>query len=135
MNWAQFKYPVSHMCLAGAVVACWFVTQEVAGSNTHFLQRYFSSSANSVDSTEFIQEKLYCPRVIRDTGCGFRTSYFPPLYDSIKLGTGWVRNVLLPTALHINANICLKHQAFLYRSLNRWILNRKAHENNFERLL
>ena len=26
MNWAQFKDPVSHMCLAGAVVA-----QEVAG--------------------------------------------------------------------------------------------------------
>ena len=39
---------VSHMCLDGAVVACWFVTQEVVGSNTHFLQKYFSSS------TEFI---------------------------------------------------------------------------------
>ena len=38
------------MCLAGAVVACWFVTQEVAGSNTHFLQKYFSSSTDSVDS-------------------------------------------------------------------------------------
>ena len=24
MNWAQFKDPVSHMCLAGAVVASWF---------------------------------------------------------------------------------------------------------------
>ena len=23
MNWAQFKDPVCHMCLAGAVVACW----------------------------------------------------------------------------------------------------------------
>ena len=23
MNWAQFKVPVSHMCCAGAVVACW----------------------------------------------------------------------------------------------------------------
>ena len=33
MNWAQFKYPVSHMCLAGAVVASWFLTQEVAGLN------------------------------------------------------------------------------------------------------
>ena len=31
MNWAQFKDPVSHMCLAGAVVASWFVTQEVTG--------------------------------------------------------------------------------------------------------
>ena len=42
------------MCPAGAVVACWFVTQEVAGSNTHFLQKCFSSSTDSVDSTEFI---------------------------------------------------------------------------------
>ena len=28
MNWAQFKDPVSHMCLAGAVVASWSLTQE-----------------------------------------------------------------------------------------------------------
>ena len=54
MNGAEFKDPVSHMCLAGTVVACWFFTQEVAGSNTHFLQKYFSSSTDSVDSTEFI---------------------------------------------------------------------------------
>ena len=44
----------SHMCLAGAVLACWFVAQEVVGSNTHFLQKYFSSFMDSVDSTEFI---------------------------------------------------------------------------------
>ena len=31
MNWAQFKDPVSHMCIAGAVVASWSLTQEVAG--------------------------------------------------------------------------------------------------------
>ena len=31
MNWAQFTDPVSHMCCAGAVVACWPLTQEVAG--------------------------------------------------------------------------------------------------------
>ena len=54
MNWAQFKDLVSHMCLAGTAVACWFVTQEVAGTNTHFLQKYFSSSTDSVDSTEFL---------------------------------------------------------------------------------
>ena len=41
MNWVQFKDPVSHMCSAGAVVACWFVTQEVAGSNTHFFAKMF----------------------------------------------------------------------------------------------
>ena len=33
MNWSQFKDPVSHMCLAGAVVASWSLTQEMAGSN------------------------------------------------------------------------------------------------------
>ena len=54
MNWAQFKDHVSHMCLAGAMVACWFVTQEIAGSNIYFLQKYLSSSTDSVDSTEFI---------------------------------------------------------------------------------
>ena len=31
MNWSQFKDPISHMCLAGAVVASWSLTQEVAG--------------------------------------------------------------------------------------------------------
>ena len=31
MDWAHFKYPVSHMCLAGAVVALWSLTQELAG--------------------------------------------------------------------------------------------------------
>ena len=36
MNWAQFKDPVSHICLAGAVVAAWSLIQEVAGSNNLF---------------------------------------------------------------------------------------------------
>ena len=30
MNWTQFKDPVSHMCLAGSVVASWSLTLEVA---------------------------------------------------------------------------------------------------------
>ena len=33
MNWAQFKDPVSHMCLAGTVVTFWSLTQVVAGSS------------------------------------------------------------------------------------------------------
>ena len=41
MNWAQFKDPVSHMCLVGAVVACWFLTQEVAGSSPFNVIIYF----------------------------------------------------------------------------------------------
>ena len=31
MNWVDFKDPVSHMCLAGAVVVSWSLTQKVAG--------------------------------------------------------------------------------------------------------
>ena len=33
MNWGQFKGPVSHMCLAGAVVASGSLTQEMTGLN------------------------------------------------------------------------------------------------------
>ena len=33
MNWAQFKDPVSYMCLAGAVVASWPLTHEITGSS------------------------------------------------------------------------------------------------------
>ena len=33
MNWAQFKDPVSHMCLAGTLVSYWTLTHEVAGSS------------------------------------------------------------------------------------------------------
>ena len=32
MNWAQFVDPVSHMCIAGAMVAFWYLTQKMAGS-------------------------------------------------------------------------------------------------------
>ena len=35
MNWVQLKDPVSHMCVAGAVVAPWSLTQEVADSFYH----------------------------------------------------------------------------------------------------
>ena len=34
MNWGQFKDPVSHVCLAGPVVASWSLTQEKAGLNS-----------------------------------------------------------------------------------------------------
>ena len=33
MNWNQFKDPVSHMCLAGTVVASLSLMQEVTGSS------------------------------------------------------------------------------------------------------
>ena len=34
MDWAKSKYPVSHICLAGAVLASWSLTQEVAASSS-----------------------------------------------------------------------------------------------------
>ena len=62
MNWAQFKDPISHMCLAGAVVASWSLTREVASSSP------FSVMTN-IFVTEFaefienIQENLHCAKV------------------------------------------------------------------------
>ena len=35
MNRDQYKDPVSHVCLAGTVVASWSVMQEVAGSSPY----------------------------------------------------------------------------------------------------
>ena len=48
MNWAQFKDPVSHMCLAGAVLASWSLTQEVVGSSPFTVMK-------SVFVTEFAE--------------------------------------------------------------------------------
>ena len=55
MNWAQFQDTVSHMCLAGAVVASRPLTQEVAGSSSFIVMR-------NIFVTEFsqnIKEKLH----------------------------------------------------------------------------
>ena len=41
MNWSQFKDPVSHMCVADAVVAYWSLTQEVVGSNSFTVIKFF----------------------------------------------------------------------------------------------
>ena len=52
MNWAQFKDPLSHTYLAGAVVASWSLTQQVAGSNpfTVTTNIFSLNSANSVNA-------------------------------------------------------------------------------------
>ena len=39
MNLDQRKDPVSHMCLTGAVIESWSLTQEVAGSSPFTLMR------------------------------------------------------------------------------------------------
>ena len=46
MNRVQFKDPVSHMSLAGAVVAYWSLTQEVAGSNPFIVMTNVSVTEN-----------------------------------------------------------------------------------------
>ena len=60
MNWSQFKNPVTHVCLAGTVVAPWSLTQELAGSNPFtemtniFVAEFpeFSENINSIDSKQ-----------------------------------------------------------------------------------
>ena len=39
MNWAQFKDPLSHMCLAWAVVTSWSLKQEVPGPNPFIVMK------------------------------------------------------------------------------------------------
>ena len=69
MNWAKFKDPVSHMCLAGAVVASWSITQEVAGSSpftvmTNILLlnsvKTFRENSNDCTKRSLIQQPPSC---------------------------------------------------------------------------
>ena len=58
MNWAQFKDPVSHMCLDGAVVPSWSVTQEMAGWKVWVLLLYWQIflSLNPANSVKTFRE-------------------------------------------------------------------------------
>ena len=58
MNWAQLKNLVSHMCLAGTVVASCFLTQKVACSSpfTVMTNMFFTECA---EFSENIEGKLY----------------------------------------------------------------------------
>ena len=51
MNWAQFKDPVSHMCLAGTVVASWSLTQDVAGLYSNDKDEAFKYFPNKVTNS------------------------------------------------------------------------------------
>ena len=42
------------MCCAGAVVASWFVTQEVVGPNTAFCRNIFSNFTDTVEYVDLI---------------------------------------------------------------------------------
>ena len=75
MNWAQFKDSVSHMCLAGAVVESWSLTQVVEGSTllmTNILSLNLLNSVktfrkNSTDSCirhHFDWARIYLTRIM-----------------------------------------------------------------------
>ena len=57
MNWALYKDPVFHMCLAGAVLASWSLVQEVAGSNA-FAVMSNSLSLNSLNTVKHLGKTL-----------------------------------------------------------------------------
>ena len=58
MNWVQLKDPVSHVCLASTVVASWFLTQEMAGSNPFIVMTNVFVTGFS-EFSENIYEKLH----------------------------------------------------------------------------
>ena len=61
MIWAQFKDPVSHMCLAGTVVAFCSLTQEVGGSSP-FNDKYFVTEFSENTSGK-LRFSFVCTRV------------------------------------------------------------------------
>ena len=56
---AQFKDPVSHMCLDGTAVASWFLTQEVPGSYPLTVMTNIFVTGFS-EFSETIKRKLNC---------------------------------------------------------------------------
>ena len=66
----------------GTVVAFWFNTPDVAGSNTTSLQNDFSKSTDHVDSIEFILEKLEWNQIV----CEKKNCYFyvRPIGDALR---------------------------------------------------
>ena len=66
MNWAEFKDPVFHVCLAGAVVASWSLAQEVIGSSSFtFVTKFgefsetFRKDSNNAHYTITVTTKSY----------------------------------------------------------------------------
>ena len=65
MKWDQFKDPISHLCLAGSVVASWSLRQEVAGSNP-FHDKYFWS-LNLLNPVKIVKENSIILDLCADT--------------------------------------------------------------------
>ena len=58
MNRAQFKGPVSHTCLAGAMVATWSLMQEVTDMSP-FTTNMFVTELNSANLVKIFRKDLY----------------------------------------------------------------------------
>ena len=52
MNWAEFKGSLCYLCLPGALVSSWTLTQEIASSNSMFCKKYVSNCTDSTDSIQ-----------------------------------------------------------------------------------
>ena len=67
MNWAQFTDPVSHTCLAGAVVASWSLTQEVAGWQVRAGIQWKTFRENSYENFFFqVQSEFFVPSMTKN---------------------------------------------------------------------
>ena len=58
MNWTGFEDPISHMCLAGTVLASWSLTQEMAGSSPLTVMTHFNP-LNSINSMKTFDENSF----------------------------------------------------------------------------
>ena len=61
MNWAQFKDPVSHMCLTGAVVAFWSLTHP---AGTSVISSYNSNFSSNFSMGIYEKKILYMRKYI-----------------------------------------------------------------------
>ena len=84
IKWNQFKVFVSHMCLAGAVVASWSLMQEVAGSNAFTVM----TNIFVAEFSEDIQEKLHCLTKWASLTCSCKCKTFKSLYSHALLIIG-----------------------------------------------
>ena len=62
MNGSQFTDPLCYLCLPGTVVASWFLTKEVTGSNPLLLHKYFTNSVDSACTNSFFKKNSISPR-------------------------------------------------------------------------
>ena len=57
MNWAQFKDAVFHLCLAGAVVASWSLTQN---KNMPKIKKFLPKFKNLPNNPSPPNDKYFC---------------------------------------------------------------------------